>query len=82
MYYGTGQYHVVWTPKYRYPVLSGPLKKEVHHGVNIFSDQLGGEIGALNIKADHIHVITTVAPKLSTSALMGTLKARTATRSD
>jgi putative transposase len=74
------QYHLVWTPKYRYRVLTGPLHKEVHHCVNIFSDQLGCEIVALTIKADHIHVITNVPPKVSISQLMGTLKGRTAIR--
>jgi len=61
-------------------VLTGPLNKEVHNCVNIFSDQLGCEIVALNIKADHIHLITNVAPKVSISQLMGTLKGRTAIR--
>ena len=74
------QYHLVWTPKYRYRVLTGPLNKEVHNCVNIFADQLGCEIVDLNIKADHIHLIINVPPKVSISQLMGTLKGRTAIR--
>ena len=49
------QYHLVWTPKYRYRILTGPLNKEVHNCVNIFASQLGCEIVDLNIKTDHIH---------------------------
>lgn len=74
------QYHLVWTPKYRYRTLTGPINKEAHNCVNIFSDQLGCEIVELNIKADHIHLITNVPPKVSISQLMGTLKGRTAIR--
>jgi putative transposase len=74
------QYHLVWTPKYRYRVLSGQLNKEVHNCVNIFSGQLGCEIVDLNIKADHIHLIINVPPKVSISQLMGTMKGRTAIR--
>ncbi len=74
------QYHLVWTPKYRYRILTGPLNKEVHNCVNIFASQLGCGIVDLNIKADHIHLIINVPPKASISQLMGTLKGRTATR--
>ncbi len=66
------QYHLVWTPKYRYRVLTGPLHKEMRNRINIFFDQLGCEIVTLNIKADHIHLITNVPPKASISQLMGT----------
>jgi putative transposase len=59
------QYHLVWTPKYRYRILTGPLNKEVHNCVNIFASQLGCGIVDLNIKADHIHLIINVPPKVS-----------------
>ena len=69
-----------WIAKYRYHTLTGPINKEVHNCVTIFSDQLGCEIVELNIKADHIHLIPNVPPKVSISQLMGTLKGRTAIR--
>ena len=72
------QYHLVWTPKYRYRVLTGPVHKEVHNCLNIFSGQLGCEVVEMNIKNDHIHLITNVTPKVSISQFMGTMKGRTA----
>jgi len=74
------QYHIVWTPKYRYRILKGTLNKEIDNCINIFSGQLGCKVVELNIKADHIHLITKVPPKVSISQLMGTLKGRTAIR--
>ena len=71
------QYPLVWTAKYHYQVLSVALNKTVHNCVNIFADQLGSEIVELNTKADHIHLIINVPPKISISQLMGTLKGRT-----
>ena len=74
------QYHLVWTPKYRYRVLSGPVHNEVHNCINIFADHLGCQIVELSIKPDHIHSIINVPPKVSISQLMGTMKGRTAIR--
>jgi putative transposase len=47
------QYHIVWTPKYRYRILKGVISKEIHNCINIFSGQLGCKVVELNIKADH-----------------------------
>ena len=74
------QYHLVWTPKYRYRVLSGPVHNEVHNCINIFADHLGCQIVELSIKPDHIHSIINVPPKVSISEFMGTMKGRTAIR--
>ena len=74
------QYHIIWTPKYRYRVLKGQVSQEVHNCINIFSGKLGCEIIDLNIQGDHIHIIIDVPPKVSISQLMGTLKGRTAIR--
>ena len=74
------QYHIVWTPKYRYRILKGALNKEINNCIHLFSGQLGCKVIELNIKADHIHLIIKVPPKVSISQLMGTLKGRTAIR--
>ena len=74
------QYHIIWTPKYRYRVLKGQVSQEVHNCINIFSGKLGCEIVDLNIQGDHIHLIVSVPPKVSISQLLGTLKGRSAIR--
>ena len=74
------QYHVVWVPKYRFRMLSGPIGREVHRCLMTFSQQLGCEVVELNVQIDHVHLLVKVPPKLSISELMGVLKGRTAIR--
>ena len=59
------QYHITWTPKYRYRVLDGKIGKEVDKSIRAFSDQLGCEIVELNVQQDHVHVLVLISPKVS-----------------
>ena len=74
------QYHFIWVPKYRYPVLSGKIASEVENCVRAFSEQLGCEIVELTIQVDHVHLLVFVPPKVSISGYVGTIKGRTAIR--
>ena len=74
------QYHVVWSPKYRYRVLTGKVGEEVYTCIQVFAGQLGCEIIELNVQKEHVHLVIMVPPKLSISKLMGILKGRTAIR--
>jgi len=74
------QYHIVWVPKYRYKVLQGRIKEEVRKTVIIQAERLGCNIVELNIQNDHVHLLIKVPPKVSISALMGTLKGKSAIR--
>ena len=74
------KYHIVWTPKYRYKVLTGELKKEVEHCIRLFAGQKGGKVEELNVQKDHVHVIISIPPKVSVSEMVGVLKGRTAIR--
>ena len=61
------QYHIIWTPKYRYRILSGDLAQDVDNCIRGFSDRLDCEITELNVQADHVHVLAMVPPKVSIS---------------
>ena len=74
------QYHIVWVPKYRYRVLTGPVKEEVYSSLHVFCGQLGCQIVELNVQSDHVHLLVKVPPKVSISKLMGVLKGRSALR--
>ncbi|MBS1986841.1 IS200/IS605 family transposase [Candidatus Dependentiae bacterium] len=69
-------YHVVWTPKYRYRVLTGKVKKSVENLIRIFSEKLDCTIVEMNVQIDHIHLVVMVPPKISISTYMGTVKGR------
>lgn len=74
------QYHLVWTPKYRYRILEGAVAQEVHSCIQIFCGQKSSDVVELNIQLDHVHLVALVPPKVSISDLMGLLKGRTAIR--
>ena len=73
-------YHIVWTPKYRYRILKGKIKKEVEECLRSFSSQKKCIIEELNVQEDHVHLLIKIPPKVSVSELVGTLKGRTAIR--
>ncbi len=74
------KYHIVWTPKYRYRILSGEVKEEVENCVRMFSEQKRCTLDSMNVQPDHVHVILDVPPKVSISEIVGVLKGRTAIR--
>src|SRR5579872_127052 len=73
-------YHIVWTPKYRFRILQGDIKKEVEQCIRMVSDQMEGKLVEVNVQEDHVHLLVMVPPKVSLSSYIGTLKGRTAIR--
>ena len=74
------EYHIVWTPKYRYRILRGEVVEEVGRCIRRFAGEKKCEIVELNIQQDHVHLLVMVPPKISVSSLLGILKGRTAIR--
>jgi len=74
------QYHIVWVPKYRFSVLTGPVAQEVYECIQVFCGQLGSEVIELNVQPDHVHLLVMNPPKVSLSTLMGILKGSSAIR--
>ena len=72
------QYHIVWTPKYRYQILDGALKAFVDESVRSLCEWKSCEVIELTMQKDHVHLIVTIPPKVSVSTLMGILKGKTA----
>ncbi len=73
-------YHVVWTPKYRFRILHGPVKQEVESCIRAFSEQKNCDIQELNVQIDHVHLLVMVPPKLSVSDYVWVVKGRTVIR--
>ncbi len=71
-------YHVVWTPKYRFRILAGPIGEMVAHEVRSLSEWLGCEVIELNVREDHVHVVVSIPPKVSVSEYLGVVKGKTA----
>lgn len=71
-------YHIVWTPKYRFRVLTGEVKTLIEQDIRMLCEWKSCEIVELNVQLDHIHVVVSIPPKISVSVLMGTLKGKLA----
>ena len=68
------QYHILWTPKYRYRILTGELGQDVDSCIRAFSERSGCEVVELNVQIDHVHLIAMVPPKISISDYLGIYK--------
>ncbi len=74
------QYHIVWTPKYRYRILKDDIKAEVESCIRAFSEHLKCIIIELNVQADHVHLLVMIPPKVMVCKYVGEIKGRTAIR--
>lgn len=67
-------FHIVWATHKRQPLLTPDIEPQVHRVVAALCAEQGGQAFAVNGMPDHIHVVTTIPPTLSTSAFVKTLK--------
>ena len=72
------EYHIVWTPKYRFKILEGTLKGFVEESISSLCEWKKVEILEMNVQKDHIHMIVSIPPKISVSQFMGIIKGKTA----
>ncbi len=56
-------YHIVWTPKYRYRVLFGEVKSLVENDIRMLCERKGVEVVELNVQIDHIHLVVSIPQK-------------------
>lgn len=68
----------MWVPKYRFRILTGEVGNLVEKDIRIMSEWLSSEVIELNVRADHVHVVVSIPPKVSVSTYMGTIKGKLA----
>lgn len=66
-------YHIVWTPKYRFKILEGLVKELLEKDINMLLGWKGCEMEELNVQLDHVHLVLSMPPKLPISQMMGIL---------
>jgi putative transposase len=67
-------YHLVWIPKYREPILTGEVAKHLEEIFQIIAESKGVEILSLEIMPDHIHLFVSSPPQHSPSLLINWFK--------
>lgn len=71
------KYHLVWTTKYRKPILTGRLGTRVRDLIREICRTEHVQIIRGHVSKDHIHLFVSVPPQLSISKLAQLLKGKT-----
>ena len=75
------KYHIVMCPKYRHRIFKDEIAEYAKQQLYSLCRQKDlVEILELNILADHIHLVVSIPPKYSVSAIMGYLKGKLSIR--
>lgn len=70
------QYHIVFAPKYRRKVIYGKIKQDIGVMLRKLCAYKSVEIIEAEACPDHIHMLISIPPKYSVSAIMGYLKGK------
>ena len=71
-------YHVVWCPKYRRDVLTGPVAKEMAVMVDAICAERGWPVISKEIQPDHVHLFVSIPPAIAVADAVKILKGTTA----
>ena len=70
----SSKYHVVWTPKYRRPVLQNNIAVRLEEVLRETCDKYQAEIIAVEIMPGHVHLLVEVDPQFGIHRLVKNLK--------
>lgn len=71
-------YHVVWTPKYRRPVLGGAIGERLKVIAREVCDEHEVLVGAIEVMPDHVHMLLSVDPQFGVHRIVKRIKGRSA----
>lgn len=72
------KYHLVWTTKYRKPILVGKIGTRVRDLIREICDTYQVQIVRGHVSKDHIHLFISMPPQISVSKIAQYLKGKTA----
>ncbi len=75
MPYCSPYYHLVWSTKYRLPLIEAVREEDLYGYMRGKAKSMEYRVFAVNGTADHIHVAISIPAKLAVSTLVGQLKA-------
>jgi putative transposase len=70
------KYHVVWTPKYRRPVLVNAVALRLEAIIQEAGAEIKSEILALEVMPDHVHLLIEVDPQFGIHRAVKLIKGR------
>lgn len=69
-------YHLIWCPKRRKPILTGKVKNRLEQLLNEVAIEKNTEILAMEVMPDHLHIFVSTYPQLSIHKLVKAFKGR------
>jgi putative transposase len=70
------QYHLVWCPKRKKPVLVGKVKERLEQIIYQVADELGIKILELTINPDHVHLFISAYPTIPVHKIVRRIRSR------
>ena len=74
------RFHVVWTTKYRFKVLQGPMRERIREIIHQTCDEMGVHIVKGVLAREHVHMFISIPSHLSLSKVMQRIKGRSSRR--
>jgi putative transposase len=69
-------YHLIWCPKRRKPILVGGVKGRLEHILKEVAKEQSVKILALEVRPDHLHLFVSAYPRLQIHKLVKAFKGR------
>ena len=68
-------YHIIWSTKYREPLLTPKVESVIHDFLRSKAIGLGATVFALDGMVDHVHMVASIPPKIAVAKFVGQVKA-------
>lgn len=69
-------YHVVWTPKWRLPILEGAIALDLETIIKAVCHEQSALIQSLEIQTDHVHLLVSCPPRCGVYKLLKAIKGK------
>lgn len=67
-------YHLIFCPKRRRPVLKGSVKERLEEIIHGVAKDIEAEVLALEVMPDHVHLFVSAVPQMAPNVVVGRFK--------
>jgi len=67
-------YHLVWTTRYRAPLITESNRTVIFAAITAKTNTLDGTLLEINTMPDHVHIMVTIPPKIAISRFVAQIK--------
>jgi putative transposase len=67
-------YHIVWATEHRARLITPQVEPVVYKLIAAKATELGGKVYVINGDEEHVHVVTTIPPRIAVASFVGKVK--------